>query len=126
MTFVIPPWCPDLQPGVYAQGDESDSYVMHYSQEQTRAILPNALKANIIMTANMREWRHVFRLRALGLTGRPHPQMVQVIVPLLEAFKKEYSRNPPRSAIRLVSCRAPCRIVFFAYYLASLLLYTPE
>ena len=39
------------------------------------------------MTANLREWRHFFKLRALGITGKPHPQMQEVAAPLLAEFK---------------------------------------
>ena len=35
------------------------------------------------MTANMREWRNIFKLRAAGVTGKPHPQMLEVMIPLL-------------------------------------------
>ena len=56
--------------------------------EEARAILPNSLKTEIWMTCNLREWRHVMKLRAAGTTGKPHPQMVEVMVPLLEYFKK--------------------------------------
>ena len=56
--------------------------------EQARSILPNSLKTEIWMTANLREWRHVLKLRAAGTTGKPHPQMSEVMVPLLEYFKK--------------------------------------
>lgn len=52
--------------------------------EQARAVLPTSLKTEVVMTANMREWRHVFRLRAAGETGKPHPQMAEVMVPLLK------------------------------------------
>lgn len=55
----------------------------------TRGILPNATKTEITWTANMREWRHIFQLRSIGTTGRPHPQMVEVMTPLLnEAVKR--------------------------------------
>lgn len=54
--------------------------------EMARALLPTATKADITVTANMREWRHIFELRALGRTGRPHPQMVEVMRPLLDEF----------------------------------------
>ena len=53
--------------------------------EIARAILPNATAASIVISANMREWRHIFSLRALGKTGRPHPQMIEIMTPLLEA-----------------------------------------
>lgn len=54
------------------------------SPQQARAVLPNSLKTEVVMTANLREWRHFFKLRALGTTGKPHPQMLEVAVPLLE------------------------------------------
>lgn len=57
------------------------------SPQQARAVLPNSLKTEVVMTANLREWRHFFKLRALGTTGKPHPQMLEVTVPLLEDMK---------------------------------------
>ena len=48
--------------------------------EQARSVLPNSLKTEIVMTANLREWRHVFKLRT---SPRAHPQMREVTVPLL-------------------------------------------
>lgn len=56
--------------------------------QEARAVLPNSLKTEVVMTANLREWRHFFKLRALGTTGRPHPQMVEVALPLLEECKR--------------------------------------
>lgn len=56
--------------------------------EQAREVLPNSLKTEIVATANYREWRHIFRLRAIGTTGKPHPQMQALMVPVLEEFKK--------------------------------------
>ena len=52
-----------------------------------RAVLPNSLKTEIIMTANLREWRHFFKLR----TAKPaHPQMREVTIPLLVQFKSAF------------------------------------
>ena len=48
--------------------------------EQARSVLPNSLKAEIIVTMNLREWRHFFRLR---ITNRAHPQMREIAIPLL-------------------------------------------
>jgi len=58
------------------------------SPEQARCVLPNSLKTEVIMTANMREWRHFFRLRALCETGKPHPQMKEVAYSLLCDLQK--------------------------------------
>lgn len=58
------------------------------SPQEARAVLPNSLKTEVVITANLREWRHFFKLRALGVTGKPHPQMVEVALPLLEECKR--------------------------------------
>jgi len=56
--------------------------------QEARSVLPNSLKTEIIVTANMREWRHFFKLRAAGETGAPHPQMAEVAIPLLKKCKE--------------------------------------
>lgn len=43
--------------------------------EQARSVLPNSIKTELVMTANLREWRHFFRLRC---SERAHPQMREV------------------------------------------------
>lgn len=55
------------------------------SPEQARAVLPNSTKTEIIMTADLREWRTFFKLRCANAA---HPQMREVTRPLLEDFKK--------------------------------------
>lgn len=58
--------------------------------EIARGLLPHALRTEIVMTANFREWRLVFKQRALGKTGRPHPQMKELMDPLLrEAAERQ-------------------------------------
>ena len=53
--------------------------------QEARSVLPNSLKTEIVMTANLREWRHVLNLRC----GRPsHPQIRQIMLPLLAEFNK--------------------------------------
>lgn len=52
--------------------------------EQARTVLNTSLASNIVIKANMREWRHIFELRALGISGKPHPQMREIMVPLLK------------------------------------------
>lgn len=58
------------------------------SPQEARAVLPTSLKTEVVMTANLREWRHFFSLRACGSTGKPHPQMLEVAVPLLKELKE--------------------------------------
>ena len=50
-----------------------------YSAQQARCVLPNALKTEVVMTANWREWRKIFGLRC-ALDA--HPDMRRLMVPL--------------------------------------------
>lgn len=56
------------------------------SPQEARSVLPNSLKTEIVMTANMREWRHIFKLRCAAAS---HPQIRQVMLPLLDRFRRE-------------------------------------
>lgn len=53
--------------------------------EQARSVLPNSLKTEVVMTANLREWRHVLRLRT---SAAAHPQMRELMVPLLRELQQ--------------------------------------
>lgn len=55
--------------------------------EEARSILPNSLKTEIVMTMNLREWRHFIRLRSANAA---HPQMRQVSELILKKFSEEY------------------------------------
>lgn len=48
--------------------------------QEARSVLPNSLKTEVVMTANLREWRHFFRLRCAPAA---HPQMREVASQLL-------------------------------------------
>lgn len=43
--------------------------------QEARAVLPNSLKTELYMTADLREWRHFFKLRT---SPAAHPQMREV------------------------------------------------
>jgi thymidylate synthase (FAD) len=58
--------------------------------EVAREVLPNSAKTELWITANLREWRHIFQLRALGVTGRPDPRMLELMPALLEEVKQHY------------------------------------
>lgn len=53
--------------------------------QEARTVLPNSLKTELVMTMDLREWRHFFRLRA---AAPAHPQMRELAVPMLRAFQK--------------------------------------
>ena len=54
--------------------------------QEARAVLPNSLKTEVVMTANLREWRHFFKLRCAPAA---HPQMREVATPLLRDLQKK-------------------------------------
>jgi thymidylate synthase (FAD) len=53
--------------------------------QEARSVLPNSLKTEIVITMNLREWRHFFKLRT---SKAAHPQMQEIAKPLLDEFKK--------------------------------------
>ena len=55
-----------------------------WKAQQARDILPNCLKTEIVMKGNIREWRHIFKLRCASTA---HPQMVELMRPLLKEVK---------------------------------------
>ena len=55
--------------------------------EEARGVLPNALKTELVMTMNIREWRHFFKLRC---SQRAHPQMRELAGMILNAFKLQF------------------------------------
>jgi thymidylate synthase (FAD) len=54
--------------------------------EQARSVLPNSLKTEIIVTANLREWMHIFKLRC---SPAAHPQIRELMLSCLTGFQKE-------------------------------------
>ena len=93
ITFIVPHY---LEPGtegwdIWQKAMESceDAYfkMLNFglTPQEARAVLPNSLKTELIMTANIREWRSFFKLRTASAS---HPQMTEVTRPLLEDLKQ--------------------------------------
>jgi thymidylate synthase (FAD) len=55
------------------------------SAQLARDVLPTSLKTEIVMTANLREWRHFFDLRT---SPAAHPQLRELTMPLLAEFRE--------------------------------------
>lgn len=53
--------------------------------QEARSVLPNSLKTEVVMTANLREWRHFLKLRTAPAA---HPQMRELTIPLLAELKR--------------------------------------
>ena len=97
LTFINPCfWEPDSDNYArwFHEMDESEKTYLAMIEsgatpEQARDILPTSIKTEIVITANLREFRHFFKLRAEGITGKPHPQMLEITIPLLKELKQK-------------------------------------
>ena len=58
--------------------------------QEARSVLPTSVKADIVMTTNLAEWKHIFNLRACDSTGPAHPQMKEVMIPLFKEMRNKY------------------------------------
>jgi thymidylate synthase (FAD) len=58
--------------------------------EIARSSLPLATMCEHVVTATLERWRDIFSLRALDKTGKAHPQMKRVMLPLLETCEVLY------------------------------------
>ncbi len=94
LTFIKPVFWKEDSPE-YALWKESmqqieDQYMklieMGASAQEARSILPNSLKTEIVVTMNLREWRHFFRLRTAGAA---HPQIREIAGMVLEEFRRQ-------------------------------------
>lgn len=67
-----------------AEADYLGMVALGCSAQQARSVLPNSLKTEVVVSANPREWRHIFTTR----THRDaHPDMVATMRPVLREFR---------------------------------------
>ncbi len=106
MEFIRPVWCchelcgewekdfpKNLSEAEYIFFNSCVSAEANYCQllkqgwrpEQAREVLPNSLKTEIVVKANIREWRHIFHLRT---SKKAHPQIRALMLSLLGDLKK--------------------------------------
>ena len=108
IVFITPPWIKNMPDSFVCDNGYSFNHVdcdtmlwmetllvceasylrlleLGWQPQQARAILPNSLKTEINMKANIREWRHIFRLRC---SPKAHPQMRELMIPLLQHFQR--------------------------------------
>ena len=68
-----------------AEGYYMDLIQSSATPQEARSVLPNSLKTEVVMTANLREWRTVLKLRT---STAAHPQIRQVMTMLLWELKE--------------------------------------
>ena len=115
ITFVIPNWCKSLVEGSIqeytpfeinndevifmnsiqnAQNNYLSLLKTGWTPQQARAVLPNSLKTELVVTGFVSDWKHFFGLRAIGTTGAPHPQAKELAEPLMKEFiVRKYINN---------------------------------
>lgn len=77
-----------------AEKDYIDLIDLGWKPQEARAVLPNALKTELVMTGFVSDWNHFFDLRARGTTGAPHPQAKELAEPLMKEFiARKYINN---------------------------------
>jgi thymidylate synthase (FAD) len=90
--FIFPDVDNDWQRGVLGQVLEEATrtykalLVDGLPPQIARSVLPNALASRLIVTYNLRSWRHFLIMRT---SREAHPQMKQVTVPLLGEFQSK-------------------------------------
>jgi thymidylate synthase (FAD) len=110
-VFIIPPWI-NVAPGVYKSpkdiylqnlnlSDINFQWVAHlfiveemyktlieekWSPQEARSVLPNCLKTELIMTANLREWRHIIKMRT---AKGAHPQVIEIVKSLHHELREK-------------------------------------
>lgn len=75
-----------LEAMTYAEKDYKLMIANGMRPEQARCVLPLCLKTEIVVTANYREWRNIFKLRT---PVAAHPQMRELMCPLLMELQKK-------------------------------------
>jgi len=59
---------------------------LNWKPEEARDVLPNALKTEIVVKGNIREWRHMLKLRT---SLKAHPQIRALMQGLLKDLKEQ-------------------------------------
>lgn len=95
ITVIAPSWCAEGEP-TYEVWKKAclrtelayfDLLTIGCTPQEARPVLPNSLKTELVMTANLREWRHFCKLRC---DRAAHPDMRVVANELLTVFKATY------------------------------------
>lgn len=93
LTFIKPVFWEENSPEYNIWYDTTQKIEENYMQlinmgakpQEARSILPNSLKTEIVVTMNLREWRHFFKLRT---SEAAHPQMREIADLILKEFKR--------------------------------------
>ena len=110
ITFIKPCWVnmPTTDSAVYDADSNGDYFIQAledaenwylsllkegWTPQQARAVLPNSLKTELVVTGFTSDWNHFFDLRYRGTTGAPHPDAKQVASMAHDLILKELGRD---------------------------------
>ena len=93
LTFIKPCFFKEKEGAYYSWHNSMDFAECAYfdmlddgcTPQEARSVLPNSTKTEVVMTANLREWRHFLKLRTAKAA---HPQMRELTVPLLHELQE--------------------------------------
>lgn len=94
ITVIKPCYLDETSPSTYGEWEKACLFAekSYFSlleagatPQEARAVLPNSLKTEVVMTANIREWRHFLKLRT---SKAAHPQIRELCVPLLKELQE--------------------------------------
>lgn len=88
-------WLPEHKSIYLHTLKEAEMSYMHMvregmSPQNARGVLPTEVRTQIVMTTNAREWEHFFNLRVHGVTGAPHPNMLEVAEKALKEYNSQF------------------------------------
>lgn len=96
VTFVLPSWLtqddtdPAFRTWELACMDAEAAYFklleIGYLPQHARTVLPNCTKTELLITANIREWRHILKLRS---AKDAHPDMTKLMQTLLKDLQMQ-------------------------------------
>ena len=95
VTFIRPVWCKKMTEAncvafgqMCAEAESAYQWLrtQGWRPEQAREVLPNSLRTEIVMTCNIREWMHIFKLRT---SKAAHPQIRALMRDCLKGFQQE-------------------------------------
>lgn len=95
IAVIEPSWCCEANPAyevwkkacLRAELAYFDLLSIGCTPQEARSVLPNSLKTEVVMTADLREWRHFLKLRS---SKAAHPDIRVVARQLLVVFQKNY------------------------------------
>lgn len=97
LTFIKPCWCEDHDTDTelfYSCLRNIEERYLNlinnydWQAQQVAEILPQCIKADVVITGFESDWDYIFNLRSIGTTGKPHPEVERIITPIFKEFQQ--------------------------------------